>query len=243
MTAPSGRVVLVHGSMDRSASFIKVARRLPDLEVVRYDRTGYGRSTRPPTPRDLEGHVADLLDVVGDEPTTVVGHSLGGVVAVVAAGRRPEVIGSVGAFEAPMSWRPSWPASSAGGNALRADDPEEAAERFIRGILGDRVWERLPGRTRTERRAEGHALMAELASMRMAPPYDARQVPVPVLAGYGTESKPYHQEAARQLAEESPQGELMVIEGSGHGAHTSHPDQFAAFVRRATVRFAPCPST
>jgi pimeloyl-ACP methyl ester carboxylesterase len=243
VTAGSTRVVLVHGSMDRSASFIKVARRLPELDVVRYDRRGYGRAVHGGVAATLDEHVADLLAVVGDEPTTVVGHSLGGVIAIAAAIERPDLIGSVGAFESPMSWRPSWPTRSAGGRALQADTPQDAAERFMRGIVGDAIWERLPNRTRAARRAEGPALVAELAALRAAPPYDPADVTVPVLTGYGSESRPYHQDAAAQLAREVADGELVVIEGSGHGAHTSHPDEFAAFVRRATVRFAACPST
>jgi pimeloyl-ACP methyl ester carboxylesterase len=233
------RVVLVHGSMDRAASFAKVARRLGDLEVVPYDRRGYGRN--PGLARTLDDHVDDLLahlDQGDGRPSAVVGHSLGGVLAVMAAVRRPDLVSSVGAFESPMSWRPDWPSRSAGGNALRQAEPAEAAEQFMRGILGDRVWERLPTRTRDDRRAEGEALVAELAALRAAPPYDPTQVTVPVVAGHGTESKPYHQEAARQLAAQVPDGELIVIEGSGHGAHTSHPDQFEAFVRRVVQRSA-----
>jgi pimeloyl-ACP methyl ester carboxylesterase len=230
------RVVLVHGSMDRAASFIKVVRRLPELDIVRYDRRGYGRSVAAGVDRTVDQQVDDLLAVAGAGPVSVVGHSLGGVIAVAAAVRRPDVVVSVGAFESPMSWRPAWPSRSAGGNALREADDAAAAERFMRGILGDEVWTRLPTRTRAARRAEGPALVAELAALRAAAPYDPDQVRVPVVTGYGTLSKPYHRDAARQLAEEVPDGELIVVEGSGHGAHTSHPDAFAAFVARVVER-------
>ncbi len=109
------RVVLVHGSMDRAASFIKTARRLPELEVVRYDRRGYGRSVTAGVAPTIEDHVDDLLAVAGPGPVAVVGHSLGGVIAVAAAQHRPDVVVSVGAFESPMSWSSSWPSRSAGG--------------------------------------------------------------------------------------------------------------------------------
>jgi pimeloyl-ACP methyl ester carboxylesterase len=228
------RVVLVHGSMDRAASFIKVTRRLPELEVVRYDRRGYGRSRPAGVAPTIEDHVDDLLAVVGTGPVAVVGHSLGGVIAVAAAVRRPDVVVSVGAFESPMSWRASWPTRSAGGTALAEADDADAAERFMRAIVGDDVWQRLPSRTREARRAEGPALVAELAALRRTAPYDPAQVRVPVVTGYGSLSKPYHQDAARQLAEQVADGRCLVIENSGHGAHTSHPDRFAAFVRLAS---------
>jgi pimeloyl-ACP methyl ester carboxylesterase len=230
------RVVLVHGSMDRAASFAKVTRRLGELDVVRYDRRGYGRSRDDGIADTIDEHVDDLLDVLGSAPTPVVGHSLGGVIALAAAQRHPDRIPSVGAYESPMSWAPTWPTRSAGSQALLELDAADAAERFMRGMLGDAVWERLPSRTRASRRAEGAALVAELASMREVAPYDPVKVEVPVLAGYGTESKPYHQDAARELARRAPQGELIVIDGAGHGAPMSHPTVFAEFVRRVVAR-------
>jgi pimeloyl-ACP methyl ester carboxylesterase len=229
------RVVLVHGSMDRAASFVRTVRQLRELDVVRYDRRGYGRSAAAGVADSVAAHVDDLLAVVGTEGAVVVGHSLGGVIAVAAAVRRPDLIPSVGAFESPMSWLTTWPKRSAGGQAL-ASGEDEAAERFMRGILGDAGWERLPAGTRAARRAEGPALVAELASLRREAPYDPTAITVPVLTGYGSESKPYHQDAARQLAEEAALGELVVIEGSGHAAPVTHATEFAAFVRRAVAR-------
>jgi pimeloyl-ACP methyl ester carboxylesterase len=235
--APSGapRVVLVHGSMDRAATFVKTIRLLRDLDVVRYDRRGYGRSLSAGVAESVQAHVDDLLAVVDDRAAVVVGHSLGGVIAACAAVARPDLVPSVGAFESPMSWLSSWPTRSAGGQALAASDGE-AAERFMRGIVGDAGWEALPERTRAARRAESPALVTELASLRATAPYAPAEITVPVLAGYGSESKPYHQDAARRLADEAPLGELVVIEGSGHAAPLTHASRFAEFVRRAVAR-------
>ena len=235
----SARIVFVHGSMDRGASFVKVARRLGDLHLVRYDRRGYGRSVAAGVAESLDEQVGDLLAVIGDEPAVVVGHSLGGVIALAAAQAHPALIPSVAAFEAPMAWAPWWPRQSAGNVAVAAAGEagaEEAAERFMRRMIGDDRWEHLPPRTRAERRSEGPALLAELASIRSEPPYEPARLLVPVLAGHGSESKPYHQDAAARLAEAVPDGELMVIDGAGHAAQSSHPEAFATFVRRAVAR-------
>lgn len=226
-------VVIVHGAMDRSASFGRVALHLRDLHVVRYDRRGYGRSLGSGAV-PLATHVEDLLAVLDDRPATVFGHSFGAVVALVAAVQRPEVVRSVLAFEPPMPWRPWWPTS--GDEA--PEDPGDEAEAFLRRAVGDRIWERLPERIRTARRAEGAALRADLASLRGDAVFDASDVTSPVLVGCGSMTTWWHERAVRELAVELPAGEVTVVDGAQHGAHLTHPTAVADLVRRAVDRSA-----
>jgi pimeloyl-ACP methyl ester carboxylesterase len=232
-------VVLVHGSMDRSAAFARTRRHLRDLHVVVYDRRGYGRSAGLGAP-DIEGHADDLLAVIGGRPCVVVGHSIGGLFALIAAERAGSSVRAVGAFETPMPWVDWWPANSAGGVATigaGAGDPAAVAERFMRRMIGDERWEDLPDATKDARRAEGPALLAELVSMRSGQPaYDIAAVDVPVVAGRGSESRPHHVRTAETLATLAHQpGGAFVIKGAGHGAHVSHSEEFAAFVRLAVA--------
>lgn len=234
------RAVFVHGSMDRSTSFAKVERRLEGWGVVRFDRRGYGRSLDAGPAADFRQQVDDLFSVLDDRPAIVVGHSFGGVIALAASVQQPDLVRAVVAYEAPMPWCDWWPRDTAGGSALAAAgaDPDaagDAAERFMRRIVGDAIWERLPPSTRAHRRAEGVALLAEMRTLRSphAPPYEPADVTVPVIAAHGTRSVPYHCEAVRRLAGEAPRAELCVVEGASHGAHTSDPGAFADLVRRA----------
>lgn len=229
-------VVLVHGSMDRSTSFGRVTKLLGDLHTIAYDRHGYARSLAHPPHTTVDQHTEDLLALIDGRRCVVIGHSYGGVVALQAAVRRPDVIAAVGAFEAPMPWAPWWPAMSAGGAAMAADTPEDAAEAFMRNVVGDRIWTRLPRATREARRAEGETLLAEMASIRGAPPFDPATVAVPVVAGHGTASARRHQTSAAELARAVPDGELVAIDGAGHGAHMSHPQEFADYIRRVTAK-------
>jgi len=236
----AARVVVVHGSMDRGASFIKAIRHLRDLDVVRYDRRGYGRSASAGVCGPLEEHVDDLVTILDGEPAVVIGHSLGGIIALTAAERRPDLVCAVGAFEAPMPWVSWWPKRSAGGDAVRAsgeDGARAAAERFMRRMIGDDRWEALPTATREARCNEGHALLSDLRAVRVpAPPYDLARIAQPVVAGRGTQSDAHHQRGADELAKDARHGELVVIDGAGHGAHFSHPLAFAELIRAAVDR-------
>ncbi|HEX2575372.1 MAG TPA: alpha/beta hydrolase [Aquihabitans sp.] len=229
----SPAVVVVHGGMDRASSFGRVARRLADVPLVTYDRRGYGRSIDAGT-TDLDGHVDDLLAVVGTEPAVVFGHSVGGVVALVAAERRPELVRAVLAFEAPAPWAHWWPQPSRRPADDAESDPGDEAERFMRRMVGDAIWERLPPGTRADRRAEGPALRADLRSIdRSSPPYDAASIAVPVLSAAGGETTWWHRRAAEELAAAVPDGRFEVLGDATHGAHLTHAAETAHLVRAA----------
>lgn len=234
------RVVFVHGSMDRGAAFVKSARLLRDLDLVRYDRRGYGRSVGAGLARTVDEQVDDLVAVLDGQPSVVIGHSMGGVIALATAELHPDLVRSVGCYEAPMPWLEWWPGSSAGGAAVSVDDgPEAAAERFMRRIIGDEHWERLPGGTQAQRRAEGPALLADLRAVRTEEaPFELALLPVPVVAGHGSVTAERHRLATRALAEGAPHAELVVIDGAAHHAPVTHPEAFAGLVRRAVARGA-----
>jgi len=228
--------------MDRATSFAKVTRRLESsgVEVVSFDRAGYGSRADevPPDPRVL-GDAADVLAQLGDgPPAAAVGHSYGGHVALAAAIRRPDLVRAVAIYETPLAWMDWWPPDTAGGQAVRRVDaeggtPADAAERFMRTIVGDEVWERLPPSTRDARRAEGPALLADLRDIQRTgdPPYDPADVTVPVVIARGSESKGQHRLGTEEWQARFPAAPVVVLDGAGHGAHSSHPDLFADLVR------------
>ena len=235
-------VVLVHGTMDRSSSFGRVIRHLPGCRVVRYDRRGYARSLDAGPPTSFDEQVDDLVAILEEEeggPALLAGHSYGGTIAVATAERRPDLVAGVVAYEAPMPWREWWPRRSAGASAVAdAADPGDAAEAFMRRMIGDERWERLPPSTRRARRDEGPTLVAEMAHLRPPnpPAIDPSAVHTPLIAAHGTDGAEHHHRTAEVLAAEAPEGELVVVEGAGHGVHLTHPSRFAELVHRMRQR-------
>lgn len=237
-------VVLVHGTMDRSSSFARVARHLEGFRVVRYDRRGYAHSLALGPPASFDDQVADLLAVLDAEapaPAVVFGHSYGGTIALALAERHPERLAAAVVYECPLPWLPWWPGDSAGAQAVaHADDPEGAGEAFMRRMVGDRRWERLPPSTRDARRAEGATLVAEIAQVRPPhpAPVDLSAITVPVVAAHGTDGPVHHHRAPEVVADEVPGARLEVVEGAGHGVHLTHPAEVARLVRAV----APAPA-
>lgn len=118
-------LVMLHGWMDVSASFQFVVDALDrNWRVVAPDWRGFGLSAR--TPGDCywyPDYLADLEfildDVVGTQPAWLVGHSMGGNIALMYAGARPQRVRAVVNLE---------------GFGLRPTQPEQAPGRYAQWI-------------------------------------------------------------------------------------------------------------
>lgn len=232
-------IVLVHGAMDRATSFTRLMAKLPDWTVLAYDRRGYGRSSHLGPPATFSEQVGDLLSVLDGRPAVAFGHSLGGDIVLATETRHPGLISAALVWEPPQPWLPFWPSDSTTRGAPSELHPEDRAEWFMRRMVGDRIWERLPSATRRQRRAEGHTLNAELDSLAGAPLFDPALVRIPVLVGRGGRSRAHQRRGARELAGSLAKGELVEIDDADHGAHISHPGEVAGLIRRVAGVKAP----
>ena len=88
-------LVLVHGGLDHARSWDWVARSLREhYHVYALDLRGHGNSAwAPGAIYSIAEHVLDLsglLDIIGDFPVRLIGHSLGGVIVLHYAGVYPD---------------------------------------------------------------------------------------------------------------------------------------------------------
>ena len=231
---PDGRsaaaplVVLVHGSLDRSASFARVLRRLDDLHTVVYDRRGYHRSREAlPLNTTLDGHVDDLLAVIDGRPpwwSATATAATSPSVPRSGAGPRTRSV-AVAAYEPPMPWLDLWPTRPTVRPTARPE-PGRPAERRRRGRRGavlppDGRRRGLGPAARDGQGGHGGptapALAAELAAIRITePPFDVAALAVPGRCAAGvSNSAPRHRQSVAWLVEHTPGAELVEIRRRG----------------------------
>ena len=97
-------LVLVHGGLDHARNWDWVARRLrEDYHVYALDLRGHGNSAwAPGAMYTLAEHVLDLaglVEIIGEHPLRLIGHSLGGMIVLHYAGIYPSRVHKVISIE------------------------------------------------------------------------------------------------------------------------------------------------
>lgn len=109
----SAPIVFLHGLASTSATWLDIMDRLPaDTAAIAIDLPGHGLSDRGPQDYTLAGHaniVRDVLDAIGVERASFVGHSYGGGLAMQLVYQRPDlcerlVLVSSGGLGPDVSW-------------------------------------------------------------------------------------------------------------------------------------------
>jgi pimeloyl-ACP methyl ester carboxylesterase len=168
--------VLVHGSFGWGEETWHAQRPLADdYELRLVDRRGYGAS--PPAGRaDFDRDADDVAGLL-DEPAHLIGHSYGGVVALLAAARRPDTVRSLAVIEPPaLGLLSDDPLAESfllelDSAAQEARDADDYRSRFLQGF----------GFPPPKQPLEGPALEAAATSWRERPPSEA-DIPLAALA-------------------------------------------------------------
>jgi pimeloyl-ACP methyl ester carboxylesterase len=142
-------LVLLHGWMDAGASFQFLADALPATRsLVALDWRGFGATAWPDDGYWFPDYYADLdalLEQLSpDAPATLIGHSMGGNIAMMYAGIRPERVRAVVCIE---------------GFGLPRTRPEQAPERY-------RTWLTQLGEAQAFARFPSHEAFAHFLSTR-----------------------------------------------------------------------------
>ncbi|WP_159617926.1 alpha/beta fold hydrolase [Arthrobacter zhaoguopingii] len=245
-------VILAHGIGDsrHSYRFIAPALVAAGYRVANMDIRGCGESStgwNGYSRTDIAGDLVALVRSLGG-PAVIVGHSISGGAATIAAATAPDLVAGVAEL-APFTRRQT---ADLGG-LLRHKDYRAGTIRLAKVLMTGSVkawlayldlavpakpadWERESGRIRdTVSRPER---MADLRAMMKTSPADAgAQLPNvrrPVLIVEGSADPDWTDPRAegKRIIADLPDGvgELAVIEGAGHYPHTQTPGELLALL-------------
>jgi pimeloyl-ACP methyl ester carboxylesterase len=216
-------VLLIHGLQDSADSFAgMVAELTPAHTVLTYDRRGWGRSRDDKPPASLVDHAQDAIDVLAGRRATLVGHSYGGVVALMTAVMRPDLVASLAVFEPTVPFTDWWP------------DYDEMMRRSANLTPMFARWSEGQPRRTPEQRAADERSMARDFSFVETPPFDFADVTVPCLIGGSADTTPWDYQSAERLAE-LLDADVVMFRDAGHTLHRTHARDFADFTRRAVA--------
>jgi 3-oxoadipate enol-lactonase len=241
-------LVLIHGLGGSAAIWQKVAGQLAEeFRVIAYDLRGLGQSTTPPPPYTLTMLVADLHGLVeglGLDRVALVGHSLGGAVALGYAAEHPERVSAVVGIAAP-SHTPEEQRSMLAGRAESARKRGMLAIADVHAASGlpEAFKEAHPEETAVYKTIlargdpEGYAALCEvIADIDLTA--QLGRIRAPVLLMQGALDRIVPQEAARETASRLAKCEYVQLEGCGHVIPFERPEELVARVREFVGRSA-----
>jgi len=257
-------LLLVHGIGDSSESWLPVMAALARHHtVIAPDLLGHGASDKPRADYAVAAYangMRDLLDVLGFDTATLVGHSLGGGVAAQFAYQFPErcerlvLVASGGAgrdvspllrlasapladvFLAPLRWPLAQPLVRTALAVLgRLDDDLGRDRAHVSRILAG-----LP---------DGAARAVFTRTLRSVVDWRGQVVTlldrcylvdaVPALVVWGDRDGVIPVHHGRQAHEALPASRLEIFAGAGHFPHHDDPDRFVALMRRFVATTEP----
>lgn len=250
---PNGRapIVFLHGLMGFSANWGKIWPHFrEERQVLVLDQRGHGKSAKPAhgySPSDYARDLQGLLSRLGWEKCHIVGHSMGGRVALRFVSLFPEhsltlTMEDSGAESYPE--RLDWIKNLLGGIPTPFSSREEAKKYFEVNFTHDPLtgsflhanlesaedgkmdWRfYAPGMIETVATGRVTDAMPEFAALK-----------IPTLLFRGERSHEFPAEEALRMQKSRPDVELVTVAGAGHYVHAEQPAAFSAalqdFIRR-----------
>lgn len=201
-------IVFIHGMGTSAATWDRCASLLADrFSTIAVDLMGHGSSPVPADPDEYtrDRTLADLDDVLDDlgEPAVLVGHSLGGYLALAHAATRPGITRAIVVLNTGPGFR----------------DPHKREEWNARSRRNAHRFG-VPEQVTTMNLQDDSVVMDRLVEI---------QTPTLVLAG--GDDRPEYTGSGQYLERKMPDARLVVIDGGGHSMHEdSHAAEVAAVI-------------
>lgn len=216
-------LVLLHGLSGSSRWWNRnVFELAATYRVVVPDLIGFGRSParrRLPSPDDTAELLAAWLTQIGVETTHLIGHSMGGQIAVHFAVRHPTRLRRLVLVDPAGLPRPRSAASAARFAMEIAGLWHWGDPRFLPVIVGD-AWTAGP---RTLLRAVGHILRDDVAPL-------LPRIQAPTLVVWGERDRWVPLADAAEFRAKIPGARLAVLRGASHNPMVDRPADFNRIV-------------
>lgn len=243
-------LLLIHGTGAHADVFEACVPPLAERHrVIVYDRRGYSRSSSRAAP--IKGYLkrqaddaADLLIGLGAAPATVVGWSMGGVIALCLALERPELISRLVLCEPPLHATKHMPLGNLG-TFLKAmflsaiGRKRAAAATFFRMSLelpdGSNGFDLLDEPTREGVLKNADTLLHELktGTGEDLTPERVRRLACPTSVIVGGDTHALFVAATERLSKLLPNAPVRRIPGAGHLVPLTHAAEFARLALEA----------
>jgi len=218
-------VLFIHGLGGTTNAYQPLVSALQDYNLVRFDWAGHGRSSTPKT-TSIDSYVEDALAVIKHfdlKDVTVVGHSLGCLVAFTLAAKHPSLISKL------VCYGPIKPPPEAGRNGAkaRASAVREGGMAKVADTVVGNAFAANSLKSRTEivsfaremlcrQDPEGYALACESLANSTDPDWSAIKAKVSIVSGAEDKvSAPAVCNAIRDLLK-GTQVEFETFENVGH---------------------------
>jgi pimeloyl-ACP methyl ester carboxylesterase len=247
-------VILLHPGVADRRVWTEVALRLaPELDIVAYDRRGFGET--PPSRRPFR-HLDDVLavlDGLGGGPAHLVGNSAGGGIAMDVCLEHPASVASLVLLAPAIGGAPD---PDLDADTARFESLIRAADEEGDGGEVNRLetWLWLDGPAQREGRVGGDSrrLLTVMNAIALSNGSSDRsvaaetsaweragEISVPATVGCGDLDVPTILDESRKLAGRLPQGTFVEMTGCAHLPQLERPDLVAQIIARTVRRATP----
>lgn len=229
-------LVLVHGYLGGSAQWqAQIAALSATHDVIAPDLPGFGRGAHLPGPSrtaDFAAAVMRCLDRLGVASFTLLGHSMGGMIAQEIAAHHPRRVNALVLYgTGPLGLMPDrFEPIETSIARLEADGVQATADRISATWFRDGASAKGYGSTRDiARLANPDAARNALIAMRDWDGRSALQdLSMPCRIIWGDQDRSYRWPQPQSLWQSIAGAELCVIPAASHAVHVEKPDLFNA---------------
>ncbi|MBS1798517.1 MAG: alpha/beta hydrolase [Acidobacteria bacterium] len=237
-------VVLLHGAGDSWHSYERVLPLLPaNYRVYAVTLRGHGLSDHPDagySRADFAEDILDFMDQLKLEHVTLVGHSLGSLVAQKVAEQDPghlDRLVLIGSGPGTRKAGSSRQAVTSPFAKLKDPIPYTFARDFQASTIHRPVpawfFETMVAESQRVPAATWHGIGSNLNAAGSLD--DLKKIKVPTLLFWGDQDSIFHRDDQQVLLDTIPHATLKVYTGTGHALHWEEPERFTrdllAFIR------------